>query len=66
MKEHVQSFRQMAINLLDDGDGISKAGYCSMQTVAHFVQAGCCDDIWAATQSSEGKCYLPEDHGITA
>ena len=56
----------MAINLLDDEDGITEAGYCSMQTVAADLQAGCCDDIWAATDSSEGKYYLPEDHGLTA
>lgn len=56
----------MAINLLDDEDGISEAGYQSLQEFVYETAPGSCDDIFKAVNGAQGRCYLPEDHGIVA
>jgi hypothetical protein len=65
----IVAFRQMLIDLLDDADGVNETGFLSMQAAAATIFSqcpDCCDDIFAATQATEGRHYLPEDHGLQA
>jgi hypothetical protein len=56
----------MAIQLLDDEDGISEAGYQALQEFVRETANGSCDDIFSAAHGTQGRVYLPEDHGIVA
>jgi hypothetical protein len=57
--------RQTLIALLDDQDGISDQGYVALQALEATVANGSCDDIFARVESTDGRFYLPEDHGLS-
>jgi hypothetical protein len=55
--------RQLAIDLLDDAQGINEAAWIDLRN--SLIAAGC-TDISNAVSSAEGRFFLPEDHGIVA
>lgn len=60
-----KSFRQLAINLLDDADGVNQAGYDSLIDFA-FTNNVPFDDIQNAVSAVNGRVYLEETHEIKA
>lgn len=62
----IKNLRQLAIDLLDDENGICEAGYLSLQNLISDTASGSCDDIWGMVFSVGGRTFLPEDHGIVA
>lgn len=66
MNDIKTQFRQLAINILDDENGISDEAYQSLQTLEATVANGSCDDIFANVQACEGRYFLPEEHGLMA
>lgn len=61
-----RNLRNMAIQLLDDENGISDAGYHALQSFVADTAPGSCDDIFSAVGAAQGRYYLNEDHGIVA
>lgn len=62
----VRSLRQTLIALLDDEHGITSQGYAELNKLVDLTAPETCNDIFDAVESSNGRTYLPEDHGITA
>ena len=58
--------RQTIIALLDDPNGVNDAGYTNLQTLEATIANGSCNDIFDHVQASDGRFYLPEDHGLVA
>jgi len=60
--------RKTLIDLLDDENGVNAKGYEELQSLV--IQLGQdavgvgTGDIFSAVQSSNGRYYLPEDHGL--
>ncbi len=61
-----KQFRKALIALLDDENGISSNGYEELREFAMDFDPGANNDIFDMVDSSEGRFYLPEDHGLTA
>lgn len=66
MNDTRTQFRRLAIDILDDENGISDKAYQSLQTLEATVAYDSCYDIFQAVNANEGRYYLPEDHGIKA
>ncbi len=61
-----QKLRQLAINVLDDGNGISNEAFVSLNELANEAAPNSCNDIFNAVSSADGRFFLPEDHGLAA
>jgi hypothetical protein len=66
MNDVKTQLRQLAIHLLDNGDGITEEAYQSLQTLEATIANGSCDDIFLAVRGVEGHYFLHENHGFTA
>lgn len=58
--------RATIIALLDDENGINTKGYEELMCLSIDIGEGISKDIFDMVESSEGRYYLPEDHGLTA
>ena len=58
--------RQLAIDILDDENGISDKAYQSLQTLEATIANDSCGDIFLVVRSAENRFFLPEDHGFIA
>lgn len=64
MNETTIQLRKALIALLDDSGGINSAGYEELQSLAVSIGEGDTADIFDKVDSSKGRYYLPEDHGL--
>ena len=62
MNMTLQEFRAMAIALLDDEDGINETAFRLLDLQLGLYS----QDISNAVTSTDGRFYLPEDHGLVA
>ena len=58
--------RDFVITALDDQDGINEAAYVKLQALEAAIDNGSCGDIFNLVQATDGRYYLPEDHGLVA
>ena len=62
-----KQLRKTLIAILDDEHGISSAAFEELQELVITINDdGMTGDIFDAVKSSEGRYYLPEDHGLVA
>lgn len=66
METMLKQIRITFITLLDDENGVNDIGYDEMRTLAEYFDENCCADIFAAAEVTDGRYYLPENHGIKA
>jgi hypothetical protein len=65
MNETQQSlFRRMIINLFDDNHGINSEGYTAIKEFKAAFDPGSCNDIFLLVETSGGRFFLPENHGL--
>lgn len=58
--------RRALIALLDDPNGVNESGYTELQSLVADLAPGSCGDIFLQVDATDGRFYLPEDHGIVA
>jgi hypothetical protein len=66
MNDIKTQLRKLAIDLLDNEEGITEAAYQSLQSLEATIANGSCGDIFLAAQAAEGHYFLEEDHGLKA
>ena len=63
----IKALRLMLIQILDDEDGILSDGYDALRGYIALTpeHEDACQDIFSLVESTCGKNYLPENHGLT-
>ena len=56
--------RKLAILMLDDPDGINEEVYNELHSLLDTAPVN--EDITNMVNATDGRFYLPEDHGIVA
>ena len=60
----MSQIRELALELLDDGEGITQDAWPLLCEMLVDDPEGDSSDIREAVGGSEGRVYLPENHGI--
>ena len=66
LTDEIIQLRKTLITLLDDENGINHVAYDNLKTMSMSIGKEFTANIFNAVDSSEGRYYLPEDHGLTA